>query len=144
MHIFISKEQREKLLNQHRREKNGKIRDRIKSVLLSDQGWTYRSISEALFLDEETISTHVREFRDKAKLRNNSGGSSANLSVEQSDSLVNHIESSLYLESNIIRRYVENTYDVKFSKSGMISWLHDHNFSYKKPNRVPAKADKSR
>jgi hypothetical protein len=39
---------------------------------------------------------------------------------------------------------VENTYDVKFSKSGMIYWLHDHNFSYKKPNRVPAKADKSR
>jgi len=90
MHIFISKEQREKLLNQHLREKNGKIRNRIKSVLLSDQGWTYRSISEALFLDEETISTHVREFRDKAKLRNNFGGSSANLSVEQSDSLVNH------------------------------------------------------
>jgi transposase len=144
MHIFISKEQRETLLNQHRTEKNGKIRDRIKSVLLSDQGWTYRSISEALFLDEETISTHVREFRDKAKLRNNSGGSSANLSVEQSDSIVNHIESSLYLESNIIRLYVENTYDVKFSKSGMVSWLHDHDFSYKKPNRVPAKADKSR
>ena len=26
----------------------------------------------------------------------------------------------------------------------MISWLHDHNLSYKKPSRVPAKADKSR
>ena len=39
---------------------------------------------------------------------------------------------------------MENTYDVKFSKSGIISWLHDHDFLYKKPNRVPAKADKSR
>ncbi|MFT4694732.1 MAG: hypothetical protein ACI8TE_001653 [Francisella sp.] len=33
MHIFISKGQREKLPNQHRTEKNGKIRDRIKSAL---------------------------------------------------------------------------------------------------------------
>ena len=144
MNIFLSNEQRTKLLSQHRTERNGKIRDRIKSVLLSDQGWTYLSISEALFLDEETISIHVREFRNKEKLSNNSGGSSANLSVEQADSLIIHIESSLYLESNIIRQYVDKTYNVKFSKSGMISWLHSHGFSYKKPNRVPAKADKSK
>jgi transposase len=142
MNIFLSNEQRAKLLSQHRTERNGKIRDRIKSVLLSDQGWTYCSIAEALFLDEETISTHVREFRDTGKLSNKSGGSCAKLSLKQADSLINQIESSLYLDSNIIRQYVKNTYDVKFSKSGMISWLHNHEFSYKKPNRVPAKADK--
>lgn len=144
MNIFLSKEQREKLLNQHRTERNGKIRDRIKSVLLSDQGWTYRSISEALFLDEETISTHVREFKDRAKLSNNSGGSYAKLPADQETSLISHIEASLYLDSTAIQNYVENTYDIKFSRSGMISWLHKHNFSYKKPNRVPAKADKSK
>ena len=112
--------------------------------MLSDQGWSYLSISEALFLDEETISTHVREFKDRSKLSNNSGGSYAKLSADQETFLISHIEESLYLDSNAIKNYVESMYDIKFSRSGMISWLHKHNFSYKKPNRVPAKADNSK
>lgn len=144
MKTFLSPEQREALLKRHRAEKDGKVRDRIKCVLLSDKGWTYRAISEALFLDQETISTHVFEFKQKEKLRNNSGGSQSKLSAEQEASLTQHIESELYLESVVIRVYVKKTYGVNFSRSGMIAWLHQHDFSYKKPNRVPAKADKAK
>ncbi|GHU18218.1 hypothetical protein FACS189472_06220 [Alphaproteobacteria bacterium] len=34
----------------------------MKAVLLSDKGWSYRDIAEALFLDGETISKHLDEY----------------------------------------------------------------------------------
>lgn len=142
MKRFLLPEQRATLLKKHRLEKNGKIRDRMKCVLLSDQGWTYRAISEALFLDEETISSHVLEFKEKDKLCNHSGGSQSKLSSEEEILLIQHIESTLYLDSKSIRAYVKKTYNIDFSRSGIVFWLNQHNFSYKKPNRVPAKADK--
>ncbi|GHT98649.1 hypothetical protein FACS1894126_4350 [Alphaproteobacteria bacterium] len=47
------------LKKRHRTEKDGRTRDRIKALLLSDQGWSYSLISEALFWDASTVSKHV-------------------------------------------------------------------------------------
>ena len=132
------------LLSQHKKEKNKKVGDRIKAIILSDEGWTYRLISEALLIDEETVSRHVQEYEEKGKLKGEAGGSKSNLTVEQSNELVKHIEESLYLDSNNIRLYVEEKFGVRYSASGMLSWLHNNGFSYKKPDRVPAKADKEK
>ena len=59
MKNFLSVEERSELLNRHRKEKNRRTGDRMKAVLLSDSGWSYRDIAQALFLDEETISQQV-------------------------------------------------------------------------------------
>ena len=59
MNSFLDKNSREHLRKAHRREKNRRRGDRIKAILLSDKGWTYKSIAEALLLDEETVSNHV-------------------------------------------------------------------------------------
>lgn len=64
------------------------------------------------------------------------------MTAEQSNELVKHIEESLYLDSKNIRNYVEQKYGVKYSSSGILTWLHNNGFSYKKPDRIPAKADK--
>ncbi len=141
MKDFLSSDQRLELLKLHRIERDGKIRDRIKSVLLSDDGWTYKAIAKVLFLDQETVSSYVNDYKSKNKLKNNSGGSQPRLSISETDALVVHIENTLYLDANEIRNYVGKTYGVHFSHSGIVSWLHKHKFSYKKPNRVPAKTD---
>ena len=60
---FLSEEQRTELIGRHRTERDGRIKDRLKAVLWSDGGWTYRQIAEALFLDEETASRHVAEYQ---------------------------------------------------------------------------------
>lgn len=141
MKEFLSSQQRSELLKSHRIERDGKIRDRIKSVLLSDDGWTYKAIARVLFLDQETVSSHVTDYKSRNKLKSNSGGSQSKLTAIETEILINHIESNLYLDANMIRSYIALSYDVKFSHSGMVSWLHAHKFSYKKPNRIPAKAD---
>lgn len=144
MKNFLNKEQKEKLLSQHKKEKNRKVGDRIKAIILSDEGWTYRLISEALLIGEETASRHVEDYREKEKIKGESGGSESNLTNEQSNELIKHIEESLYLNSKNIRNYVEQKYGILYSNSGILSWLSNNNFSYKKPDRITAKADKSR
>ena len=55
---FLTAEEQNSLKSLHRAEKNRRNADRIKAVLLSDKGWTFRQISEALLLDEEEISPY--------------------------------------------------------------------------------------
>ena len=52
MKNFLNIEQKNELLNQHKKEKNKKVGDRIKAIILSNEGWTYRLISEALLIEE--------------------------------------------------------------------------------------------
>ena len=54
MKEFLTIEERESLRRRHRSEKDGRTRDRIKAVLLADEGWSFKEIAEALLLDEET------------------------------------------------------------------------------------------
>jgi|TARA_B110000467_G_C18259369_1_gene445366 transposase len=144
MKNFLTIEQKNELLNQHKKEKDKKIGDRIKAIILSNEGWTYRLISEALLIDEETVSRHVQEYKEKEKLKGGAGGSKSNLTTEQSNELAKHIEESLYLDSKNIRGYIEQKYGIKYSSSGILSWLHNNGFSYKKPDRIPAKADREK
>lgn len=141
---FLTKEEREKLRSEHRKERDRKVADRIKAVLSSDAGWTYREISEILLIDEQTISGHVEEYKDNKKLELNSGGSASKLTSQQTVELSLRLEQVTYLKVKDICAYVSQTYGASYSIQGMTSWLHDHKFSYKKPKGVPAKADPAR
>jgi hypothetical protein len=55
--IFLNDDDRIQLRAQHRRERDGRVRDRIKAVLLYDKGWSIAAIAEALLLSEENEST---------------------------------------------------------------------------------------
>ena len=63
MKKFLNKEERKQLTEQHRQEKDGRTRDRIKAVLMSDTVWTFKDIAEAWLLDQETIRRHVKDYR---------------------------------------------------------------------------------
>lgn len=141
MREFLTETERTDLRAQHRQEKNRRVADRIKAVLLSDKGWTYRQIAEALLIDEQTIARHVDEYREDQKLTLSSGGTTGKLSWVQSGKLVRHLESVTYLKIADIIVYVQATYGVSFTVQGMTSWMHSHGFSFKKPKGMPLKAD---
>ncbi|GHT97064.1 hypothetical protein FACS1894126_0260 [Alphaproteobacteria bacterium] len=141
MKNFLTNIEREELKKRHRTENDGRTRDRIKAVLLSDQGWSYRHISEALFWDASTVSKHVDEYLSKKKLSLETGGSESKLTSNQASELIKHLETKTYATAGEIRAYVEETYSVKYSDSGIANWLKVHGFSYRKPAVVPAKAN---
>jgi predicted ArsR family transcriptional regulator len=79
---YITDVERAQLRIQHKKTRDGRVRDRIKAVLLYDKGWSVAQIAEALLLSEDTIRDHITEYRDSKKLKPESGGSSEKLSAE--------------------------------------------------------------
>ena len=142
MKNLLSEEEKESLKVQHKRERDKKICDRIKAVLLYDRGWTYMQIAEALLLSDDAIREHISEYKASQKLRPESGGSVEKLSSEQSRLLEEHLQKYTYLFTKDIIAYVKSAHGISYTVSGMRCWLKRHAFSYKKPAVVPGKANK--
>ncbi len=141
MNSFLTLSEEKHLRQQHKREKNGRIRDRIKAVLLSNKGWSNTRIAEAVLLDDETVSRHIKEYQNKQQLHVESGGSVSKLLAPQSEEFIKHLTTHTYVKVEDICSYVLAKYGIVYTISGMTSWLHSHGFSYKKPKGTPAKAN---
>jgi len=138
---FLSEQERVQLKIQHKKERDKRICDRIKAILLYDDGWSPRDIAKVLLITDESIRNHIKDYQSSQKLRSESGGSLEKLSIEQSSQLEAHLELHTYLYVKDIVAYVEITFGVFYTVHGMSHWLKRHCFSYKKPAVVPGKAD---
>ncbi len=139
---FLNDEERIQLRQQHKKERDGRIRDRIKSVILDNKGWPPKKIAEALLLSEDSVRLHVQEYKASKKLKPENGGSVEKLSNNQSELLEKHLETYTYLYVKDITVYVYSTWGISYTIHGMRNWLQRHGFSYKKPSLVPGKANK--
>ena len=68
MKIRLTEAQIIYLEERHKAEHDGRIRDRIKAVLLHDKGWTYKQIAEALLIHETTVWGYLSEYLREGKL----------------------------------------------------------------------------
>lgn len=139
---FLTNPEREQLKLHHRRERDGRIRDRIKAVLLYDEGWSPKDIARVLLISDEAVRNHIDEYNASKKLKPESGGSVEKLSADQSQKLEVHLQTHTYLYVKDIVAYIEVTFGVFYTVHGLRSWLQRHSFSYKKPAVVPGKANK--
>lgn len=138
---FLNDTEHAQLKIQHRQERDGRIRDRIKAVLLYDKGWSIAAIAEALLISGDAIREHINEYRESKKLKPENGGSTEKFSTEQSEQLRQHLQSHIYLYVKDIIAYVQSTWSIVYSVPGMRNWLQRQGFSYKKPALVPGKAN---
>lgn len=92
MEKYLSDQEKIELRSRHRSERDRRVADRIKAILLTDEGWSYRQIAKALLLDEETIKKHVEEYKSKHQLKPLNGGSKSQLSHEETELLLEHLE----------------------------------------------------
>jgi len=138
---FLEESERADLKAQHKLERDGRVRDRIKAVLLYDKGWSWVEIADTLLITEGTVRKHVSEYQVLKKLKPKNKGSKEKLLLHQEDELIKHLENHIYLHVKEIVFYVKSRWDVTYSVTGMTKWLNRHRFSYKKPCLVPGKAD---
>lgn len=141
---ILTPEEITELKNRHGQEKDRRVCDRIKAVLLYDQGWNYSEIAHALLLSDESIRKHIRDYQQAKKLKPENGGSESKLSVQDSNELKEHLAKNTYQYVKNICAYVKDKYSKKYTIGGMRLWLINNGFRYKKPHIVPAKADKER
>jgi transposase len=138
---FLNDEQRTELKTQHKQERDGRVRDRIKAVLLADKGWSPQQIAEALLISDQAVRNHLNDYKKSQKLSPESGGSLEKLSLEQSLNLEAHLQEHTYLYVKDIVAYVKISFEVEYTTHGMLHWLKRHGFSYKKPAVIPGKAN---
>lgn len=87
------------------------------------------------------MQDHLNDYKESKKLKPENGGSISQLTPDQTSQLLSHLETTTYLKAEHICSYVEQTFNVRFTTSGMTKWLIRNGFSYKKPKGTPAKAD---
>lgn len=139
--MILSPIERQKLLARHRLERDRRVADRIKAVLLADDGWSCGAIAQALFLSDEGVRRHLQDYTARKKLMPENGGSEARLDVTQTAFLKCHLRSKIYVDVKDICAWVRLKWGVVYSVSGMTQWLRRSGFSYHKPCAVPAKAN---
>lgn len=139
---ILTADVRTDLLVRHRSERDGRIRDRIKAVLLRDDGLSYSEIARVLFLSDEGVRQQIEDYlKENKKLQPDNGGSVARLSDDQANRLEAHLDEQLYMRTCDITDYVFATFGIHYSVRGMTKWLQQRGFTYHKPLGVPAKAD---
>lgn len=138
---FLADEEKVRLRAQHKRERDKRICDRIKAVLLYDEGWSFTQIAKVLLISDQAVHNHIEDYQAAKKLKPENGGSEEKLSKIQTEKLKAHLQAHTYLYVKDIIAYVQATFRVAYTVPGMRNWLQRHGFSYKKPALVPGKAN---
>ena len=123
---FLDDKERVKLKIQHKQERDKRICDRIKAILLADKGWTPQQITEALLISDQAVRNHIEEYKTSSKLRPENGGSEERISKEQTKQLEAHLKEHTYLYVKDIVAYATATFNVSYKVPGMRSWLQRH------------------
>jgi len=144
MKVQLTVQEKQTLLAQHVKTRDGRIRDRIKSVIHASNGWSPDEIAEALLIHETTVRQHLKDYHGSNKLKPENGGSHSYLNALQTHAIIAHISEHTYRYTYQIVAYIFQRYGIQFSISGLNKWLHKNGFSYKQPKGVPHKFDEKK
>jgi len=138
----LSSERKSSLERRARETRDAHERLRICVILASDEGMSVELIAQAHRISVASVYRYLAEYeKEKKTVHDPRGGSESKLNLEQAQELLNHLERFTYLHVKEICKYVQDAYGIHYSVSGMTGWLHEHNFVYKEPIKVPGKLD---
>jgi transposase len=128
----------------HKAQRDRRFAYRLNAIILLGSGWTVSEVAEALLVDAKTIYLWLEKYQQGGTdllLTLDYQGKSSKLTDAQQEELAKHLDEKVYLDSNAIRDYIEKTYGVVYSPSGVKDLLDRLGFVYKKPKHVPGKLD---
>lgn len=144
MKLTLSKKQRKELLSELQIERERKFADRLRVILLLDEGRKYQDIATFLFLDEKTILNWKNRYQEgglERLVNDHYVGRTGFMEKDQLDQFEKHLDSKILPTTRAAILFVKRQFGVFYTAGGMTSLLHRLGFSYKKPKGVPAKAN---
>jgi transposase len=145
MELPLSTENKIILKQMHRSTKDKKTADRIKTIILSDNGYTQKEIAVILMLDEDTISNWVNRFQTSTNFTTWFGDNyvayQGKLKPAEIEQLKTYLAENIVLTAKEVISYVKQNFHHRYSLSGIKDLLHNLNYSYKQLNLFPIKAD---
>jgi len=142
MNIKLTQIEREELKKLHKSCSVKRYADRLKALLLLDNGLSCVEVGEILLLDDDTIRkyrTQYLNFGAKSLLEDNNKGTSSYLNDVELESLDRHLDQNTYCDSKGIINWIEQEFNITYSSSGINSLLKRIGFVYKKPVLTPCK-----
>lgn len=147
MYKFLVEQERANLTSELKSERYRKKAERIKVILLLDEGKKYKHICDFLFIDEGTIRNWRKRYKEGGleRLFNDQWNvKKCSLTPEQLVELTEHLEQTTYQRTSEITQYIKNKYKVEYKNNSVRRLLKSLGFSYKKPKKTPCKADKAK
>ncbi len=142
MKSFLSPQQREALIKEHRKERDRQRGDRIKVVLWSDEGVSQTEIAHRLFMSFDAVHGHLTAYKNEAgRLTPNYKGAQPILTETESNQLNTHLEEHVYTKTKDIQAHILKTFGKTMGLTTIRTWLRGHKFSYKKPVLRPKDTD---
>ncbi len=142
MKAFLSPQQRETLIAEHKKERDGRRRDRIKVILWSDEGVTQKEIAWRLFISVDAVHDYLEAYKEEdGRLTPNHKGSEPILTEAESTQLSAHLEAVVYTKAKDIQDHIRKTFSKEIATSTILQWLKTNKFSYKKPVLRPKGVD---
>lgn len=141
---FLTYVQRAALIACHRQERSSRHADRIKAILYLDSGMSPTEVAELLFMDDDTVRRYFATFTNAGLdglLSDGYHPYQGKLSEGQKDELRAFVLSRAPLSVAPVIAFIKKEFHVKYTISGAASLLHSMDFVYKKPERVPGRAD---
>ena len=114
---FLKEEDVLSLRLAHRKERDKKLADRIKAILMLNSGFTYDEIVRALLLDEATLRRYLKTFQKKgaaALLELHYIGHKSKLTLFQELTLKNYLRDNTKRTVKEISNYIQKTYGVEY------------------------------
>ena len=128
----------------HKAQRDRRLADRIKSIVLLGTGWSVAEVAQALLVDESTVRLWYEKYQQEGTdelLTLHYQGKEPSLTTEQQEELAQHLDETTSQSSHDIRYYIKKKYGVLYSPSGVKELLDRLGFVYKKPKHVPGKLD---
>lgn len=122
MKVTLSPQKKQELEQMHDSDRDSRVCDRIKAVLLASEGWSQTMISQALRIHESTVARHLSDYVLSEKLKPENGGSQSKLSAAQTAQLIEHLTENTYFHTHQIVAYVQSEFGVSYTVAGMNKW----------------------
>lgn len=118
---------------------------RLFVILGWDEGQSIDELAFLTRLSKWTVEEYLKDYSSQNKTKNDPrGGSSSKLDESETSKLEQHLSKTTYLKVKNIVAYVKRTFGKQYSRTGMTTWLKDHGFTFKKPEKIPGKLDPAR
>lgn len=117
---------------------------KVTVLVMLHQGHSIEVVEAALGLDDNTIRRYWEGYEEQGietYLADHYVPYSGKLTSEQEVTLAHHLEEHLYLDVKPIIAWVEESFNISYSISGMRDLLRRLGFVYKQTKAVPSKAD---
>jgi transposase len=145
MQIPLSEENFLQLKIIHQKTKDKKDADRIKIILLANNGYNQEQIASILFINKNTISYWIQKFYSSSSIKDwikkNFKPYSGKLKPAQIEQVKNYIKENILIDVKPVITFIKSNFNIEYSRSGITKLLRSIGFTYKQLSLFPSKAD---